>query len=190
MSDLEIRALTPDRWDDFAALCSKMGPNRSCWCMWWRDQPREKHLATRRERARILVEEGTPPGLISYCDGEPVGWVAAAPRDQYPRLNTGRDTRPIDDLPGVWAVPCFFVVKGHRGEGAAAALLDAAVSFAVARGAEVVHGVPVDPATKSRPDSAAYTGAVSMFSRAGFREAARRTPKGRVLMQWEPPSAK
>ena len=179
-----VRPLTPDRWDDFSTLCAQMGPNRSCWCMWWRRRGPFEGGATARTQARALVEGGSrPAGLIAYADEHPVGWVAAAPRDQYPRLNAGRQTAPVDDLPGVWAVPCFFVLAEARHQGVARALLAAAVAFAAAEGAAAVEGVPGDPATAHRSASASYTGTLALFASQGFREVARRTPKGRVVVR-------
>jgi len=179
----EIQPLTPERWEDFACLCRQMGPNRSCWCMWWRQDgtPQE---GTARERAHALVlRPGPPIGLIAYEGGEPVGWAAAGPREDYPRLQAGRDTAPVDGRPGVWAVPCFFVVEGRRRQGVARALLAAAVEFAAAHGASAVEGVPGDPATRRRTPGGSYTGTTSMFAEAGFVEVARRSPKGRVVMR-------
>jgi GNAT superfamily N-acetyltransferase len=178
-----IVPLTPDRWDDFVALCRQMGPNRSCWCMYWRDAPGTKRPQTKRDAARHLVDDGPPPGLIAYHDEVPVGWVAVAPRPEYRRLNEGRDTAPVDDTPDVWAVPCFFVVEEARGSGVQAALLNEAVKFAFAHGARHVEGVPGDPATRTRTSSASYTGTLPTFIEAGFSEIARRTAKGRVVVR-------
>jgi hypothetical protein len=64
-----------------------------------------------------------------------------------------------------------------------AALLDAAMAFAAAHGADLVEGVPGDPTTRTRTAGANYTGIVSTFEAAGFQVVARRTPKGRVVMR-------
>jgi GNAT superfamily N-acetyltransferase len=182
-----IEPLTPERWGDFAQLCARMGPNRSCWCVFWRrgsEAPRRPAKAW----AQALVAEGERPiGLLAYDGDSAVGWVAVAARDEYPRLNEGRDTAPVGDPAGVWAVPCFFVLEGHRGQGVAGALLDAAVALAFAHGARAVEGVPVDPATRSRSPAASYTGTTAMFAARGFREVARRSPRGRVVMRLEAP---
>ncbi len=181
---VDIRPLTAGRWDDFAALCRQMGPNRSCWCMWWREDG-VKHKGTARQRAESLVQRSACPiGLLAYEGDEPVGWVAVSPREDYPRLQAGTETGPVDDLPGVWAVPCFFVVEDRRGQGVAKELLAAAVRLAEDHGAQAVEGVPVDPATTRRHTaSGTYTGTTPMFLAAGFREVARRSPRGRVVMR-------
>ena len=182
---LSIKPLTTENWQDFASLCAVMGPNRSCWCMWWRDDGgRPKDPA--RTRAWSLVERSSVPiGLIGYAKSDPVGWVAVGNRPAYPRLNRGRDTAPIDGATGGWVIPCFFVREAYRGRGMATALLNAAVEFAHEHGASAVEGVPGDPATRRRSPTASYTGTTAMFAQAGFVECARRTPKGRVLMRRE-----
>jgi len=182
-SDVRVEPLTPPRLVDFASLCAAMGPNRSCWCMYWRHRPGERP-APNRQAARALVEGApVPPGLVAYREGLPVGWVAVAPRAEYPRLNAGRDTAPLDERAGAWAVPCFFVVQHARGTGVARALLRAAVAFARSHGARAVEGVPGDPGTRARTPTASYTGTTAMFAAQGFVEVARRTPRGRVLMR-------
>jgi GNAT superfamily N-acetyltransferase len=91
--------------------------------------------------------------------------------------------RPADPAdPGVWSVPCFFVKRGHRGAGAAGALLDAAVTHARTQGASAVEGYPVDTGVGSRaPAAELYTGTVSLFTRAGFT-VHRRPPTGRRIV--------
>jgi GNAT superfamily N-acetyltransferase len=151
--------------------------------MWWRDNG-ERQQATARDRAQTLVETSDHPvGLLAYAQDEAVGWVAVSPREEYPRLDRGRDTAPVDSSPAVWAVPCFFVVPQHRNAGVARALLAAAVALAASAGAKAVEGVPGDPATRRRSDTASYTGSVALFASEGFSEVARRTPKGRVVMR-------
>lgn len=178
-----VEPLTLERWEDFSQLCRAMGPNRSCWCMWWRDDGRPKDL-TSRERALQLVERSVHPvGLLAYSDEKVIGWAAVSPREEYPRLNKRRDTAPVDDQEGAWVLPCLFVVKEYRHKGVTKALVTAAVEFARSEGARVIEAVPGDPATLVRTPSASYTGTVGLFGATGFSEVARRTKKGRVVMR-------
>lgn len=181
---LTVAELVPDRWPDFLALARQMGGNRSCYCMWWREERGVRLDRPRAEAAREVVDEG-PPGLIAYVEGTPVGWCAVAPRSVYPRLNTARDTRPLPDVDvdRVWVVSCFFVPEQWRGRGVSRALLDAAVDFAYRNGAAVVEGVPVDPAVVDRSPGGSYTGTLPLFLAAGFEEVARPTPKARVTVR-------
>jgi GNAT superfamily N-acetyltransferase len=173
---LEVLPVTPDRWDDVADLAGERGFTSGCWCMWWRVTSKEfeeRHGAGLRQDFRELVAAGPEPGLLAYVDGRPVGWVAVAPRDEYPRLDRSPKLRRLDDRP-VWSITCFTIDRQHRRQGVAAALLDAAVDFARQRGADVVEAYPIDTAGGKRSSADLYTGTLAMFERAGFEEVARR----------------
>ncbi|MHB8296654.1 MAG: GNAT family N-acetyltransferase [Acidimicrobiales bacterium] len=178
-----VEPLTVNRWEDFARLCRAMGPNRSCWCMWWRNDGQPQDLKARERALRLVERSGHPVGLLAYSGEEVVGWAAVSPREEYPRLNNGRDTAPVDDQQGVWVLPCLFVAEEHRRKGVTAALVGAAVELARSMGALAIEAVPGDPATLKRTPSASYTGQVGLFGAAGFAEVARRTAKGRVVMR-------
>src|SRR5687767_3520940 len=85
---------TSDRWSDLERLFGSNGASGGCWCMWWR-QGNKEHAASKGEGNRLklkaLVErKGTAPGLLAYSADETgelqaVGWVAVAPRAEYPR---------------------------------------------------------------------------------------------------------
>ncbi|WP_105971196.1 GNAT family N-acetyltransferase [Streptomyces geranii] len=181
---IHVERLTPDRWDDFAALCRRMGGNRGCWCVWWREVKGEPRTGPRRAEAQGLLAAGRFPGLLAYVGQEPVGWCALDRRDAYPRLDTTRDTAPAPDSGAdTWVLPCFFVPEEWRHRGVQRALLAAALDEVARRGASAVEAVPVDPATKNRTASASYTGTLPFFLAAGFTEVARPTPKGRVLVR-------
>jgi GNAT superfamily N-acetyltransferase len=173
---LEVHAVTPDRWDDLAELAGERGFTSGCWCMWWRVSSKEfdeRHGAGLRGDLQELVARGPEPGLLAYVDGAPAGWVAVAPREEYPRLDRSPKLRRLDDRP-VWSITCFTIDRRHRRRGVAAALLDAAVDFARRRGAEVVEAYPIDTAGGKRSSADLYTGTLAMFERAGFEEVARR----------------
>jgi GNAT superfamily N-acetyltransferase len=173
---LEVLPVTPDRWDDVADLAGERGFTSGCWCMWWRVTSKEfeeRHGAGLRQDFRELVAAGPEPGLLAYVDGRPVGWVAVAPRDEYPRLERSPKLRRLDDRP-VWSITCFTIDRQHRRQGVAAALLDAAVDFARQRGADVVEAYPIDTGGGKRSSADLYTGTLAMFERAGFEEVARR----------------
>lgn len=154
--------------------------------MWWRDPRGRPPDRPHSRAAKEVVAQEPPPGLIAYDGDTPVGWCAVAPRPAYPRLNTGRDTKPLDDgydLDDVWVVSCFFVPEQWRGRGVARRLLGAAVDFAYRQGAAVVEGVPIDPAVVNRTPGGSYTGTLPLFLAVGFEEVARPTPKARVTVR-------
>jgi GNAT superfamily N-acetyltransferase len=139
--------------------------------------------ASNRRALHRLVAGGGAPGLIAYLDGVPAGWVALAPRAEYPLLGRSRILSPVDDKP-VWSVVCFFVVRAARGRGLTVALLRKAAAFARRRGARCLEGYPLDVARGKVPDAFAYYGLASAFRQAGFHEVARRSAT-RPIMRLE-----
>jgi len=183
MQKLSFRSLTPERWPDVERLFGPCGACAGCWCMWWRLTRLEWNRGKgegNRKAFRKLVRSGIEAGVLAYADGEPVGWCAVAPREQYPKLNHSRILKPVDDQP-VWSVTCFFVARGFRRHGLSTKLLKAAVDFARARGAKIIEGYPHDT-KKATADAFVYTGLVSAFRKAGFKEVARRS-KTRPVMR-------
>jgi len=182
---LEFHPLTDDRWTDFAKLFGKRGACGGCWCMWWRQTAKEYEASKgekNRRKMKRIVASGKEPGIIAYHEGEPVGWCAVAPRLEYTRLSTSRILKPLDDRP-VWSIVCLFVAKSHRGRGVSGALIEAAVEFAHGRGGRIVEAYPVEP-KKRMPDAFAFHGLAVSYSRAGFKEVARRSAT-RPIMRFE-----
>ncbi|MGH2683598.1 MAG: GNAT family N-acetyltransferase [Actinomycetota bacterium] len=176
---LDIRPVTPDLWEDLVELFGDRGAYSNCWCMWWRvtgadfDRGIRHRGAGNRRGLKGLVAKGHVPGLLAYRDGRPVGWVSVAPREEFGRLQRSPTLKPVDDRP-VWSIVCFFMDRSQRGMKVGTALLDAAVRYAAEQGAAIVEGYPVDPTDRAISNADAFTGLVSMFRRAGFREVARR----------------
>jgi GNAT superfamily N-acetyltransferase len=167
---VNVRPVTPARWPDLVELFEQRGPRGGrrntpaygCWCMWWRNRALEHGEPKKRAMGR-LVRAGREPGLLAYEGARPVGWVAVAPREELTVLLRSPQYRPHDDDTGVWAVSCFVVDRPAQGRGVAAALLDAAVEHAFARGASAVEGYP--HAVKGDD----FMGGLELFERAGFR---------------------
>ena len=173
---VRIEPVTAARWADFTALFDSTWV-RSCSCMWFRVTGAEMKRMWgpgAREAMRQIVAADRVPGLLAYDGDEPVAWVSVGPREEFlPRLERSRLLKPA---PGerVWSVLCFFVKPGHRRQGLAALLLDAAVDFARSGGAAAVEGVPVDPGEGRADTGTAFVGVAGMFQAAGFTEIDRR----------------
>lgn len=169
---IEIEPLTPDRWDDVAALFDEGGDPKTCWCMFWRVRSKDWSFSrpgALRDGFRQLVDQGRDPapGLLAYADGRAVGWVSVAPREEYERIAHSRVRPKIDDVP-VWSIVCFVVSRRVRGQGLTTCLLDAAMDYARAYGAPGLEAYPV-AATGRVPAAVGYTGLLSTFEAAGFR---------------------
>jgi GNAT superfamily N-acetyltransferase len=181
---LSFHPLTPARWSDLEKLFGERGGCGGCWCMTWRlsrSQFEAQKGRLNRRSFRKIVEQG-PPGILAYLNGEPVGWCAVAPRQQYPVLERSRVLKPVDSQP-VWSISCLFVARPHRRSGISIELLRAATEYARESGATTVEGYPVEPYTSNMPAAFAWTGLPSAFRKAGFKEVARRS-KTRPILRW------
>ncbi len=173
-----IEPLTPERWGDLEALFGERGACGGCWCMWWRlarSEFERRKGDGNREAFRRRVEAGPPPGLVAYRGGEPVGWCAVAPREEYAVLGRSPVLEPVDDTP-VWSLTCFFIRRDLRRSGLSVALIEAAVRFARGAGARWLEGYPVVPRKDVAPDVFVFTGLPGAFEKCGFAEVARRSP--------------
>jgi GNAT superfamily N-acetyltransferase len=138
--------------------------------MYWRigsaytQRPRDEN----RDAFKALVKRGPPPGLLALSGQLAVGWAQVTPRAALPKLSTGKFTGAIDDKP-VWSVSCFYVRKGWRGKGVMTALVEGAVVFARQMKAPVLEAYPHRTDGDKRSNSTIYTGAASVFDRAGFK---------------------
>ena len=179
---LSFQPATPDRWDDVVALFGERGACAGCWCMYWRRDAQAYATgkgAGNRAALRRIVRRGDEPGILAYADGEPIGWCAIAPREEYPRLDRSRVLARVDDAP-VWSISCLFVARPWRRRGVSEALIKAAVAHARSRGARIVEGYPIDP-SEPQADAFVWTGIASAYERAGFREAERRSPTRPIM---------
>jgi GNAT superfamily N-acetyltransferase len=174
-SKIKILPVTPELWKDFARLFGKKGACGGCWCMFWRQTRAEfeKSKGDKNRRAmKRLIDSGHVPGLLAFVDDEPAGWCSVAPRETFSALERSRILKPVDDRP-VWSVNCFFIAREYRRQGLTVALLQEAIDHAASNGGTIVEGYPVDPKKKNYVDTFAYTGLMSAFEKAGFREVAR-----------------
>ena len=187
--DLEVRALTPSRFDDVVDLFGTRGDPSWCWCQFFLTTGGSYTTSADENRDALQVQAGRRPrpGLLAYDEGTPVGWVQVGPRPGYPRLTGNRALNAVSgsdiDDAGVWAVTCFVTKVGHRRRGVGAALLDAAVAHARSAGAHTLEGHPVDVAARTgRPSGAElYHGVLSTFLAAGFEEVGRTGPTRPVV---------
>lgn len=178
MDRTEFHPLTLEHWEHFEQLFGARGACGGCWCMYWKLGRKEFEAgkgSINHQAQKTIIDSGCRPGLLAYVNGTPAGWIAVEPRSSYPTLARSRILKPLDDL-GVWSVTCFYVDKKFRGQGLTVGLLKAAVNHVRSEGGTVVEGYPVE--LKDNVKYAApfvYTGLVSAYLQAGFKEAGRRS---------------
>lgn len=136
-----------------------------------------------RNAMRRLVERGEQIGILAYLGGEPIGWCAVAPREVFLRLGNSRVLKPIDEKP-VWSITCFFIKKEFRRRGVSIQMLRGVIAECARKGARVLEAYPILPYATNMPAAFAWTGFLSSFTRAGFREAKRWSPS-RPIVRYE-----
>jgi GNAT superfamily N-acetyltransferase len=143
MPAVDVRPVTPGRWDDVVDLFERKGPyggtpqTDGCWCQFWHLRGNaywDGHGARNRARLEAEIRNGAEPGLLAYVDDVPVGWCRVGPRETFERLEHSVKLARVDDQ-DTWAVVCFYVHPSAKRNGVASALLDAAVARATAHGA-------------------------------------------------------
>ncbi len=172
---VSFKALTTQTWRDFEILFGPKGACGGCWCMNWRffSSDFEKRKGDENKLAmHDLVEKNEVIGLMAYMGNSPAGWCAVAPREKYVRLQKSRVLRPVDGQT-VWCISCFFIAKPYRRKGLSLKLLKATMAYAKKEGAKIIEAFPIEPTGDKMPDVFAWTGILSTFLAAGFREVKR-----------------
>lgn len=173
---MRLVELTRDTWPSLEELFSANKTVGGCWCAWFMRASKDVEANWGEGNKTFLHEKvraGEQLGVLALDGDRPLGWVAVAPRDVYPRLARSKVTAS-DAGPDTWSVTCFFVHRDGRGLGLAHTLVDAAVEFARDRGARTVEGHPVDTEGRKRVSGDLYHGTLDMFLSAGFSLVERR----------------
>lgn len=195
-NDVDVVPANEASWEELQTVFGR-GAAAKCQCQRIKLGDHSWFAMAVEDRAQRLREEadcGNPDadgtsGMVAYLDGEPVGWVAVEPRASFRRLRgssvpwAGRAEDPDD--PDVWAIVCFAIRPGYRGQGLTRPLAAAAVAYARAHGAKAVEGYPMVP----RPGQTVSWGEMnvgsrSTFAAAGLRDVSRPTAR-RVVMRLE-----
>jgi GNAT superfamily N-acetyltransferase len=190
LAGVEVRPLTPERWQHLEVLFRSAAWPSHCWCMEFRRDGREfsRNWGDGNRKALRELAGQQPIGLLAYTDGVPVGWCAVAPMKDYSRFKRSWIARPVEgeEPPeGTWSVVCFFIHRRYRRRGVTKALLAGAVEFAAEHGAPAIEGYPVRPKDGPYDNRAAFPGTVPLFQGALFEpvDSAAPTRSNRTIMR-------
>lgn len=177
MLKYSIRPLASELLDDYLsffdhdAFCDN--PDwQSCYCAYyhcysparereWEERTAEENRATVCE----LIRAGRMRGYLAYDGGRVVAWCHAAPRADLPLLQDSLDL-PCDYAGGIGSIVCFVVAKGHRRQGIARQLLDAACQGFRAMGLACAEAYP---RTGRETNAENYHGPLAMYLASGFQ---------------------
>ena len=188
---VKVAPLTPDLWPAFEDLFGKQGACYGCWCTHYRLPPSVRRIPDRqrnKDHIKARIEAGPPPGLLAFDGDRAVGWMQIGPRADVPEWNNkGRVSAPVEDVDaadaGIWAISCFFLRTGARGQGLTHQLVAAGIAHARENGARLLEACPMRQSKDSR-SIGLYVGSARVFEKAGFAVVAERKA-GRPLMRLE-----
>lgn len=121
--------------------------------------------------ARVASGDDEAGGIVALASGVVVGWSKLTRADTVKKIYEQRYYRGLPvlrrDPSGVLTLGCFLVHPAHRRQGITAALVQAAIGHARARGARAIECFP---RVSSEPlqDEELWTGPASTLARAGF----------------------
>lgn len=188
MATITTEVATTARWDDVQHALTGGGDGASCQCLWPVLSNKDWNATSAPQRAELFraeIEEGPPPGIIAYVDGEAAGWIRIGSRIRHARIPRTRiiaaaSTEPFDD-DSVWAVTCFVVRREHRGTGLTLELLHAAVEYARESDARIIEGYPVDTKGEKQRPNDLFHGTLGTLLSAGLALKTEMKP-GRALV--------
>ena len=164
--------LTPETWDDFAALVeANNGVWGGCCCMGFHPEgvgaghTREGN----REAKRRHVTDGTVRQVLVYDGDCGVGWCQFGSPPEIPNIkNRGAYDRGADHPPD-WRIGCVFTNAKDRGKGVAVAAVAAALEEIKRVGGGIVEAYP-EQTEQRPPQRGAYlhTGPEELYAQYGF----------------------
>ena len=168
MTEYAVKSLDVGTWPDFARLVeANNGVWGGCWCLDFHEEGKIRD-ASRRGRKETRVREGRAHAALVYDGDDCVGWCQFGSPDELPRIKHRKAyAAGAAELPA-WRITCFFVGKGHRKKGVAAAALDGALHEIAALGGGRVEAFPETTEDRKVSGSFLWSGTVAMFERHGF----------------------
>lgn len=115
-----------------------------------------------RENQIERIRSGGLRGYLAFDGDQPAGWLNAAPRTHYPKLDA---FAPIEDRDTVGNLTCFVIDPSKRRRGIAGALLERACADFAATGMTYAEAFPPKQADS---DAENFRGPLSLYERAGF----------------------
>jgi GNAT superfamily N-acetyltransferase len=136
--------------------------------------PAERRAKNKRDK-KSLVDQDRSHGVLLYDRGNPIGWCAYGLKQEFPRIDNGRNYKRLDllDEPEkVWRITCFFVDRDYRKKGVANLALKAALDSIKEQGGGIVEAYPVTQKSAkawSKWSNWFWFGTESMFERENFK---------------------
>ncbi len=168
MAGYQVKPLNKETWPDFASLVERHnGVWGGCWCLEFHPEGSQKGIDRRAIKER-RVNEGQAHAALVFDGDLCVGWCQFGSPDELSRIKFGRAYLEAAGDPPDWRITCFFVDKGYRHKGVAAAALEGALSEIARLGGGTVESSPEDVDGRKVSNSFLYNANLAMFERQGF----------------------
>ena len=174
MGEYQIRALTGDTWDAFAALCERNGGGGfgGCWCCYFHNATSPERRAAggddwRGYKERLVREDGAHAALVFDGD-DAIGWCQYGSPAELPGITHQKEVAASGLPPADYRLGCFFVDRRYRGNGVSAAALAGALRLIAEQGGGVVEAYPYDTGDKKVSSTFLYNSTRETCERAGF----------------------
>ncbi|HEY3364958.1 MAG TPA: GNAT family N-acetyltransferase [Symbiobacteriaceae bacterium] len=173
MTDIAIRALTPDLLEDYLSFFDQVDLADSnwsgCYCYFYHSPATSAEEwqtgldGGNRAAVSDLIRQGVHRGFLAYANGRPVGWCHAAPRHTVRKVVglLGSLYEPADDVGSIF---CFVIAEPYRRQGISRQLLAAACDQFARDGLAFAEAYP----GKATPSARHYRGPLPMYLQAGF----------------------
>ena len=171
MSEFTIKALTPETFDDFAALVERNGGMfAGCWCTKFHPDCTEgQRTEGNREFKQRLVSDGIAHAALVYDGDQAVAWAEYGTPEELPSIHHRKEYLATAERLPDYRVTCILVERGYRRRGLAAVALRGAVALIAQAGGGLVEGYPHDTAgVRKKNSSFLYNGTRTMYEREGF----------------------
>jgi len=174
VSEYTIKPLGPDTWAAFAQLAEvHNGVWNGCWCTWFHASPSERGGQDRtaesnRALKEQLVCQGRAHAALVFDGDLAVAWCEYGSPEELPNIKHRKEYEASVDVLPDYRITCFFVGRGYRRKGLAAAALRGALGLIAQAGGGVVEAYPHDTQEKKTSGSFLYNGTRSLFEKAGF----------------------
>jgi GNAT superfamily N-acetyltransferase len=184
--ELTTKLLTPETWDDFAALVERNnGVWGGCWCIGFHPEGFSQAKAPGGNRAakQRHVDDGTVHQVLVYDGDRAIGWAQFGPPAEVARIkNPAVYEKDLDVVPD-WRIGCIFTNPRDREKGVATAAVTRALDEIRRAGGGVVEAYP-EQTEERKPQRGAYlhTGPEGLYAGFGF-ERVRRIAKWRWVMR-------
>ena len=164
------KLLTPDTWDDFAALVeSNNGVWGGCWCIGFHPEGLAGTADDHRIAKRAHTDRGTVHQVLVYDGDTCVGWCQFGSPAELPNIkNQKAYQKDLLELPR-WRIGCIFTGSKNREKGVARAAVTAVLEEIRRAGGGLVEAYP-EQVEERKPQRGAYlhTGPESLYEELGF----------------------